>query len=231
MERLNSTTTAAPDGLDGVPMNDPLPAATMVCHTRCFKKRGRLGAVLLVPVLVPAALSTPLVGHDTPLDHATEALGWAFFLLYLLFRVWPTMYVGGRKDKEMQTQGPYSICRNPLYLGSLFSALSAVMFFHSLTLLLLVTALACLYVRKVIPSEETILRARFGASFERYCARTPKLMPVPWHYQAGDSVNVSLAAMRREMKRLIFTSLFVMGAFLLCHLRAQAWWPHLFTLP
>lgn len=204
---------------------------TALAHTRSFRNRGLIGALLLLPTGVAVLFSTPLIRHDSPLDHLTESLGFSFFLFYVFLRVWATMYVGGRKEKILVTEGPYSICRNPLYLGSLGCAFAIVLFFNSVTLLIVTAMVATVYFRAVIPSEEAVLRSRFGEAYERYAQQTPRLLPSLRCYQAPAIVEARLVGLRREIQRLTRASVLVVGAFALCHLRALPWWPHYLTLP
>src|ERR1700674_3168149 len=51
-----------------------------------------------------------------------EVAGVFLILLSILGRTWCTLYIGGRKRRELITQGPYSIVRNPLYLFSSIGA-------------------------------------------------------------------------------------------------------------
>ena len=39
--------------------------------------------------------------------------------------------VGGRKGSSVIAEGPYSVCRNPLYLGSFFLAIASALFIQS----------------------------------------------------------------------------------------------------
>jgi protein-S-isoprenylcysteine O-methyltransferase Ste14 len=39
-------------------------------------------------------------------------------------RLWSTLYIGGRKRVVLVSDGPYSLCRNPLYVGTFLIALS-----------------------------------------------------------------------------------------------------------
>lgn len=69
------------------------------------------------------------------------------------------------------THGPYRVTRNPMYVGVTLiylgiAALRAVLW----PVLLLPIPLAILNYW-VIPQEESLLRATFGAAYEQYCAR------------------------------------------------------------
>ncbi len=204
---------------------------TPVKHSFAFKKRGALGALFLGPAGAAVMLSKPLVEHDSAADYVMEAGGLLFFLLYVFMRFWSTMYIGDRKEKEVVNEGPYSICRNPLYVGSFCAALSIVLLLHSVSLLIAVIGGILFYRYFVIPNEEALLHSRFGKSFERYLGHTPRLIPKISAYRSSDVVRVNLPGMRRELKRVSFATCFLFVLLPTCHLRSASWWPALFTLP
>ncbi len=82
-----------------------------------------------------------------------------------------TTVIPYRRAVRLVTHGPYRATRNPMYVGATLiylgvAALRAVLW----PVLLLPIPLAILnYV--VIPQEESLLRATFGAAYEQYCAR------------------------------------------------------------
>src|ERR1700759_5319222 len=97
---------------------EPLP------HTGFFRLRGFVGGLVLLPALVLISLSTPIIPPDSPFDDVLESTGWILLALYVTCRLWATIYIGGRKDAQLQTTGIYSVTRNPLYLGSTCFALA-----------------------------------------------------------------------------------------------------------
>ena len=82
-----------------------------------------------------------------------------------------TTVIPHRRSARLVTRGPYRATRNPMYVGVTLiylgiAALRAVLW----PVLLLPIPLVILnYV--VIPQEESLLRATFGAAYEQYCAR------------------------------------------------------------
>ncbi|MGU9537294.1 methyltransferase family protein, partial [Proteus mirabilis] len=51
-----------------------------------------------------------------------EHLGMVAIMVCVLGRAWCALYIGGRKKQEIVTSGPYSLCRNPLYVFSVIGA-------------------------------------------------------------------------------------------------------------
>jgi protein-S-isoprenylcysteine O-methyltransferase Ste14 len=200
-------------------------------HSWTFKRRGLLGGLVLLPFTFTAVLSRPRVPHGTPLDHAIDAIAWSFLLAFFVFRIWATLYIGDRKEEQLQTEGPYSMTRNPLYFGSFCFVLSVALFIKSATLLVAVALTTLIYARLVIRSEERVLEHKFGEAFRNYCAQTPRFFPDPRLYHAPEAVSTRLTGMRREIKRLIPHALLPFGALLVSHLRMQPWWPVIWHFP
>jgi len=82
-----------------------------------------------------------------------------------------------RKDRELAVTGPYSLTRNPLYLGSAILATGFVVAGHSWIAGLLVSAYFTIFYYAVMRNEEDDLRLRFGAEFDAYAARVPLFFP------------------------------------------------------
>jgi protein-S-isoprenylcysteine O-methyltransferase Ste14 len=91
----------------------------------------------------------------------------------------------------LNTQGPYSLTRNPLYLGNFLICVGLCLVAHDVWLLLLVSGLFALQYRFIIAAEEGFLRGQFGATFDDYCARVPRFWPAlrkpqttrPWDFR------------------------------------------------
>lgn len=196
-----------------------------------FKSRGLIGLLFLFPTGVALLFSNPIIEEGGSFDLVLDGAGWFLFFLYITFRFWAILYVGGRKDKALQTQGPYSITRNPLYFGSLCFALSTAAFFKSFSLLLMLLIVWTFYSRKVIEAEEAHLRRKFPEDFNRYCEQTPRLIPSPARYRSAPSIQIDLKAIKIEAKRLWIAALLPLSAEIMMHLRTAPWWPHWFRLP
>ena len=110
-------------------------------------------------------------------DRAFELGGAALVVLGVSGRLWATMYIGGRKNAELVKDGPYSMCRNPLYLFSFVSGLGVCLEFENLLLLAVFATAFSVYYPFVIRSEEIRLAGRFGAAFARFREETPAFFP------------------------------------------------------
>ncbi len=197
-----------------------------------FRKRGDFGIFLLIPGILAVSLSRPFWKSGGASDFFMNAAGWIFLAAYISFRLWSTLYIGGLKDVKLQTEGPYSVCRNPLYFGSFCLALSAAFFLKTIIFLVLAVIVAALYALKVIPIEESYLSKKFGGDFNRYCRATPRFIPSFRRHHSQELIPVELRALQSEAKRLWASLLFpVVAVPVLIWLRESSWWPHFFRLP
>lgn len=92
-------------------------------------------------------------------------------------RLWCSLYIAGKKNRVLVTDGPYSVSRNPLYFFSLLGAGGAAMATGMISAPL---ALAFLFIagyRPVILAEEERLQRLFGAEYPAYCSRVPRFLP------------------------------------------------------
>ena len=207
------------------------PVTKSVTDSWIFTHRSLIGIACLAPAGLAVIFSKPWIAESSPWALALDLAGWIFFLAYLGMRIWATLYVGGVKDKVLQTTGPYSITRNPLYVGGFCFALSITFFLKSISLALLALAASAAYSRWVVPAEEEVLEGLFGETFREYKRRTPRMIPRFSLYIAAPTVEVRIRAMRTEAKRLFTASLMPILVFVLLHFRDMPWWPHWFVLP
>lgn len=199
--------------------------------TAAFRLRGWFGIAILVPVGVLTVFSRPLIVRDSVLDILTDDLAWLVFLTGGVMRMWATLYLGGRKGATVVSEGPYSIVRNPLYVGSFLLALSLGIFLKSAVFSLAVTFVGVLYAQYTIPSEERFLTANLGDPYRAYLARVPRLVPRLSGFHTSQVISVDIPALRREASKSIGWLLFPLIGGLLAHLRYLPWWPALLRMP
>ncbi|MDA8098110.1 MAG: isoprenylcysteine carboxylmethyltransferase family protein [Nitrospiraceae bacterium] len=199
--------------------------------SRAFRLRGVIGVVLIAPVLLAILVSYPLIRPGSGWNLVMDIVGWGCYVTYVLFRIWAMLFLGGRKDSQLQTEGPYSITRNPLYVGSLFFALAVAFLFKSLLVAGMIVIIGIVYQRGVITAEEKVLEGFFGDAFREYCRRTPRFWPKLSLHHAPATVTVNLKDFKVEMRRQLMAAFLPIAAQAITYLRSQPGWPHWFMIP
>jgi len=77
---------------------------------------------------------------------------------------------------RLVTTGPYTWCRNPMYLGHIIFLLGLALTLQSLFAGLL-TAATVVWFHFRVGRDEARLRARFGEPYKAYCARVRRWIP------------------------------------------------------
>ena len=144
---------------------------------RAYRSRGWVALVFLAPFGLAALVMQPPFPASSAGALALDSLGWAAFFAYAMLRAWATLYLGGNKSLVLQTAGPYSLCRNPLYLGSGALALAVTAFLGSVLFAGAVAVVAAAYAALVVPAEERLLLTRFGDGYHAYTHVTPRFLP------------------------------------------------------
>jgi protein-S-isoprenylcysteine O-methyltransferase Ste14 len=82
-----------------------------------------------------------------------------------------------QKAAVLNTTGPYSVVRHPLYLGNYLIGLGMSLFTRTWFLPVIVSLAALLYYERIAAREEQFLESRFGDAFREWAARVPALLP------------------------------------------------------
>ena len=206
---------------------------TRITPTQDFFARSRawIALVLLAPIAIAAVLTRPHLEFEGIAEFAVELSAWMMFFAGGCLRWWATLFIGGRKIAELVTDGPYSMCRNPLYAGTLLMAFSVAVFLQSLTLFGAIILVGGLYLWITVPIEERRLKAVYGDRFTAYCRRVPRLLPNPALYTAPETINVRMTGIRAEFLRMLQWSGVPIICYFVEHLRMLPWWPTPLSLP
>jgi protein-S-isoprenylcysteine O-methyltransferase Ste14 len=196
-----------------------------------FRFRGVVAAALGAAFGAMAIFSPPLFAEAQWERVPLEVLGWLTFFAGAGLRFWATLYIGGRKRLIVVSEGPYSICRNPLYLGTFLIALSVAIILQSVTFLACVLVGAIFYAWATVPAEERYLSRQLGEGYMRYCQEVPRFIPRLSNFGTPATIVVSVRALRLECNRAARWVMLPVLADLLCRLRAEDWWPHWVNLP
>jgi protein-S-isoprenylcysteine O-methyltransferase Ste14 len=145
---------------------------------RRVQRRRKLAiACITLLVLCALPLMQSLARVEMFTHESVEMGGIVLILVAVLGRAWCTLYIGGRKARDLTDTGPYSISRNPLYLFSFIGATGIGAQTGSLLVALLFGVGAFAIFLPVILREERALETLFGAPFEDYKARVPRFGP------------------------------------------------------
>lgn len=114
--------------------------------------------------------------HVVSLTQPLGTLAVATVLLGVAIRSWAAGTL--RKGVALTTEGPYRVCRHPLYLGTLLIMLGFCLLIpHVLNFLLTgLSALVGYYMTML--NEERKLANKYGDAWTQYAAATPRLLPL-----------------------------------------------------
>ena len=204
-----------------------------LCQPRTFLWRSRnwISFLVLSPALLAVACSTPSWTLDFWGRCLCQVLGWLLFLAGACFRWWGMLYISGHKDMQLVQQGPYSVCRHPLYLGTFLLGMSFGVLLHSVILLAGLLIASVVYLGITLPREERRLMELYGDAYRQYLRSVPRLLPNFARLSTPESITVNLSGVRAELLRTVRWALLPLAAHLVAEARLEAWWPHWLTLP
>jgi protein-S-isoprenylcysteine O-methyltransferase Ste14 len=194
-----------------------------------FRHRDLIAGVVLVPATLVALVSTPAVPRGTALDLVCDVAAWTLFLAGAALRFWATMYIGGRKRDVIVSDGPYSLCRHPLYLASFAMTLSAGAFLASPVVVASAVIVAAIYLLTTVPQEEAVLARQHPRGWAEYAQQVPRVVPRSSGWRTPARIAVDVRSLRDEAARASRWVLMPLLAEIASHLRMQPWWPHLLS--
>lgn len=195
------------------------------------RSRSWVSLLIIAPFAAACLFSPPHAIEGSWADVDSDFIGWLLFMLGAGWRWWATLYIGGRKHWMIVEDGPYSICRNPLYVGTCCMALAVVFFLESATLGIGLLLMLAYYLPVTVSAEEHMLREKFGQPFIDYCLRVPRFWPRPRQLQTPRQIIVSVRGLWSEAMRTSRWLWLPVLCEVVSYLRAEPWWPKLFHLP
>ncbi|MBN2398962.1 MAG: isoprenylcysteine carboxylmethyltransferase family protein [Candidatus Aminicenantes bacterium] len=136
---------------------------------------------------------------------------WSIFSGFLLmmagmfFRGWSSGYID--KDRELATQGPYSLTRNPLYFGSFILGLGIAVAGNNIITYLIFAVYYFTFFTFLIAIERKRMRKRFGSKYEAWARESNLFIPKIKRIGKSD-FNIAFYMKNREY-RVLFFSLFI----------------------
>jgi len=138
-----------------------------------------------------------------------EMSGLGLVLVCVFGRLWSILYVGGRKNAELVTSGPYSVTRNPLYFFSTIGAVGVGLMFGSVIIATLLGVVVASILMRTAKNEALFLETTFDSSYRHYAQNTPLFWPNPRLYSDGAETAFAPKILRRTfIDALYFLAVF-----------------------
>jgi protein-S-isoprenylcysteine O-methyltransferase Ste14 len=113
-------------------------------------------------------VSDSWIPDDTPPHERLEYLGYFFILVCVFGRIYSTVFLAGRKNHQLMTDGPFSVVRNPLYVFSLLGIIGVGLESARISILAPLLIMHIISYNFLVRREETLRVKRFIPSFKHY---------------------------------------------------------------
>ena len=150
---------------------------------------------LLWSVFVPGTITVlvPCLLLSTPFDSfRIDLSAFRFFglipilvgVMIYIWCAWDFTFIGRGTPapfdppKELIVKGPYRYVRNPMYVFVALALVGEAMILETTILVLFAALVVTILHLWVVMYEEPDLKRRFGTSYERYCDRVRRWLPV-----------------------------------------------------
>lgn len=162
---------------------------------------------------------------------AAQAAGFLLVAAAVLWRLWSTLFIAGRKDAELVREGPYARCRHPLYLGSVIAAAGIGLTTRSLVLSAALPLAIGVFAVLAARREDAALAAAHGAAWRAYRDLTPAFLPAWRRSPLPGTVAVPPAIYRKAFLDAASFLLLWLLVLLVETLRAGGAWTAPWRLP
>ncbi len=154
-----------------------------------------------------------------------------FLLIFtgVLGRILCTLYIGGRKNRELYQSGIYSFCRNPLYFFSFLGLTGICLLTQSLALTLLASSLFLILYRSVIISEEHKLLRLFPVDFPNYQKAVPRFWPTGLPKLPSQILSVDTGIFIRSLSEVLWFLATIIFVEFIVYARGRGVIPTLFS--
>lgn len=150
--------------------------------------RIRDSKIIAIVSIILIFASKQIYPPDNAVHLVLDYVGYFLISFCALGRVYATAFLGGHKNAELVTYGPFSVVRNPLYFFSLLGVFGiALVTMHAPVMIFVPLAFTVLYYFLIL-REEKFLSGKFGQAYADYKKRVPRLIPNPRLYHAPETV-------------------------------------------
>ena len=125
-------------------------------------------------------ISPPTLELESYTRLMCDNIGLLLVVICMQGRIWSSLFIGGRKDFEVVTFGPYAVVRHPLYLFTFFGAAGFALTCPNFSVSFVLLAFVIGYSFRVMKAEEERLIRIFGDVYLKYQQKTPMIIPRSW---------------------------------------------------
>lgn len=143
-------------------------------------------------------------GFGTLRMELVKLAGFALVFAGVLGRILCTVYIGGRKNRELCQSGIYSMCRNPLYFFSFLGLIGIFLVAQHITITVVAGSLFLILYHNVILSEEKKLRALFPLVFPAYQKNVPRFWPRGGSLKDSKILKVNTGIFIRSLSEVLW---------------------------
>jgi len=167
--------------------------------------------------------------HWSKMNHVFGALFLAVGICLLgvavVGRLWCSLYIAGWKHRVLITEGPYSLCRNPLYLFSFIGALGIASTTQTLTFPIMVGIIFFSIYQWTIREEEAQLLLRHESEYEKYFQSTSRIIPRWKNFREPETVTADAAVFRRHCVHVSWFPIAAAGSVSVQWMKDLGWLP------
>lgn len=132
---------------------------------------------LLVIALIIFIICSDSKWEGTIISVTLFASGCFLVAIASLGRLWCSLYIAGYKTDTLITDGPYSMCRHPLYFLSFLGAIGVGLATETLLIPFIIFLTFAIYYPYVMHKEDSDLLKRHGDAYKTYKDATPAFFP------------------------------------------------------
>jgi protein-S-isoprenylcysteine O-methyltransferase Ste14 len=206
--------------------------ASLKPASKAFDQHKRLIVVQVAAVAAIGLLlfTKPFLTEGSNGHEIMELTGVLLVLVCFIGRLWSILYVGGKKNDELVSIGPFSVTQNPLYFFSTVGATGIGLMYGSVLVAAALGLASFVIFRVTARKEAEFLLGKFGPAYSAYAERTPRFWPNPLLYRDQAEQLFSTHALQRTFRDgLYFLALFP-AIEMAEHLRVSGLLPVFFTL-
>lgn len=146
---------------------------------------------MIVGVVGLTLVSGPVYAEDSGFGLFLGVAGYFLLAISAFGRAWASVFIAGKKNQQLITEGPYSMTRNPLYFFSFLGFLGAGLAFESILVAVAFSVIFFITHWTTILKEERNLSGYFPDTFPAYKASVPRFLPAPWKLEYPEEVTLS----------------------------------------